>query len=126
MDESLLLYMMLSRNGSLNRRGEGSEDPSTLYMAMGHTDDPIFTDLLAQLPDDWLEHTGRYTMPDRQGKTMLLTISIQNDQVETGFQFTYGSDSVGPPEDMIEFLELALDLTDPWYEEATQKQRRKR
>ncbi len=125
-EQTPLLIMMLARSGALNRRGEGSEDPATFLMAMGTTEDPIFLDLISQLPEEWLAHTGRYQLPDPQGKSVDLTITLTDGKgQETGFQFLYGSDSEGPPEDMIEFVELAMELTDPWYEEATRKQRKK-
>lgn len=124
-EEETIISLMLSQNGSINRIGSGESTGGK--MAMGRTEEPIFQQLLEALPEDWLTNTGRYTLPDPKGKLAQLTIALESShEEETGFEFTYGTQSDGPPEDMVEYVEYAIALTDEWYEEMTRKGRKKR
>lgn len=118
-EEETIISMMLSRNGSLNRIGSGEKSGGK--MAMGNTDAPLFASLLEALPVDWLKNTGRYTLPNPKGKMANLALILETDKEETGFEFIYGIQSDGPPEDMVEYVEYAIELTDEWYAEMTQK-----
>ncbi|GAB4427056.1 MAG: hypothetical protein OHK0039_45250 [Bacteroidia bacterium] len=110
-----IFSLMLARNGALNRLGSEDEEGSTAFF-MGRTDEPLFDQLLASLSDDMLELTGRYEYPDLRGERCVLTITLEGQDLETGFEFTYGSEAVGPPEEIVDWVDRAITLTDPWYE----------
>ncbi|MCI4667767.1 MAG: hypothetical protein MRZ79_06365 [Bacteroidia bacterium] len=119
-EEEVIISMMLSKGGSLNRIGNGEKSGGK--MAMGRTEEPLFESLLEAMPEDWLKNTGRYTLPDPKGKMAQLTLVLETeDEQETGFEFTYGIQSGGPPEDFVEYVEYAIELTDEWYENMTRK-----
>lgn len=109
-----VLAITLTREGTLNRLGDGETMPPPLFM--GRTEEPLFAAFLGQLSPELLELTGRYTYPNPQGDRCELSIALSGAEIETGFAFSYGTDSEGPPEEIVELVEYALDLTDPWYE----------
>lgn len=121
-DDSDILAITLTQQGTVNRLGDGETQPPQLVM--GRTEEPLFADFVTQLTPELLELTGRYTYPDPQGERCELTIALSGPEIDTGFAFTYGSESEGPPEEIVALVEYALDLTDPWYE--TQLARRNR
>ena len=123
-DGESILNLMVSKSGAINRMG--SVDGQTKgKLAMGTTDAPLFENMLEGILQEWLEHAGRYTMPNPKGKAAELSIAFSGDELDLGIAFTYGTQSDGPPEDIIEYVEYALEITDPWYEEQTQKKKRK-
>ncbi len=121
-EEGILISLMLSRSGALNRIGTGDEKGGK--MAMGNSEEAFFQTLLEAMPEEWLQNTGRYTLPSPKGKLATLTIALGGENLDTGFEFTYGSQSEGPPEDMVEFVEYAIELTDEWYQEAISKKKK--
>lgn len=126
-NQQQLLYIKLSKSGAVNRAGDGSpEDASSMFM--GNTSEPFLENWLKLLPAEMLENTGRYTFPDPQGDICLLTIALEGPEMNTGFEFSYGSLSDGPPEDIIELVEGAMEITDEWYEtqKASRQQKRKK
>ncbi|MEL6654022.1 MAG: hypothetical protein AAFQ87_24780 [Bacteroidota bacterium] len=116
------LMVMLAQGGAVNRVG-GMDDDHNPF-CIGTSDEGLFTAFMEQLPAELAEMSGRYTFPDPQGDLCLLSLSLSGPTLDTGFEFTYGSDSQGPPEEIVALVELLLDLTDPWYDE--QRQRKKR
>jgi hypothetical protein len=40
---------------------------------------------------------------------------------EYPFEFWYGSDSEGPPQELGQFVAAAVELTNPWFEESRAK-----
>ena len=125
-DEVQTLSLMLSESGAINRIGDGSEPDKVLpQLCMGHTEDNLFEDALALFEEEWLDMCGRYQFPNPQGKACKLTIILEGEE-EMGVEFNYGSLSDGPPEDIIDWVEQVVHLTDDWWEgQLTKKQRRK-
>jgi len=126
-EEQTVFSIMLNRNGTINRLEE-PEDQRKPIIIMGKTEESVFQELLDRLDESWFEFTGRYTYPDPKGPLMNLTISFEGEALDTGFSFTYGRDSNGPPADIVQYVELAASLTDSWFEEEIDKryQSRKR
>ncbi|MEL6133599.1 MAG: hypothetical protein AAFR59_09580 [Bacteroidota bacterium] len=122
-DGDSILSLMVSQTGAINRMG-AMDGQTKGKFAMGTTEEPIFTTLLQAVPGDWFSHEGRYTLPDPKGKRAVLSIAFSGVEVDTGIAFTYGTQSDGPPEDIIEYIEYALELTDPWYETQTSKKKK--
>ncbi|MEL6194636.1 MAG: hypothetical protein AAFR66_21430, partial [Bacteroidota bacterium] len=54
---------------------------------------------------------------DRTGDTAHFSITLSSETEETGFAFTYGTTSQGPPEELVEWVSLAVELTQGWFEE---------
>ncbi|MDX2246692.1 MAG: hypothetical protein SF052_07955 [Bacteroidia bacterium] len=124
-NQQQLLYIMLSKSGAVNRAGDGSpEDAANMFM--GNSDEPLLDDWLELLPEDILTMAGRYTFPDPQGDVCNLTLALEGPEVNTGFEFVYGSQSDGPPEDIIQLVEAAMEITDEWYENQKFSRQQKR
>lgn len=125
--ERPVLSIMVSDSGAINRLGDGTleDDPPVFFM--GHTEEPIFQTIKREVDEDLLSMSGRYTLPDPLGDTCRMEIIIEAEAENTGFEFTYGSDSMGPPEEIVQLFEMAVELTHPWFEDQwnQKKQRRK-
>ncbi|MEM7367121.1 MAG: hypothetical protein AAF587_00900 [Bacteroidota bacterium] len=125
-----VLRLLLSRSGSVNRMGDGlPQEGSSLSMCMGRLEDSFaFDQILGLMDSSWMDMTGRYELPDPQGTISTLSVGLEGDELDTGFSFTYGMDSEGPPEEFVHLVESAISITDPWYEEQIirKKQRRKK
>jgi len=106
---------MMSRSGHVNRLGSGEYADKQRQVAMGKVGPHLFEQLLSGLDEAWLDWAGRYTFPDPKGAIYTLTIVFEGDNWETGIAFTFGKESEGPPGDIWEFVDLAVDLTDEWY-----------
>ena len=122
--EEALLHLVMTRGGMVNRIGDGEQPGGK--MAMGRPEEPIFEEWLAafQQVDAKLEHVGRYHLPEPKGESSELSISLSGEGFEQGYAFYFGSESMGPPEEFLALTELALDLTEDWYQSQTTKQRR--
>jgi len=117
-NEEQVLALRVSKNGALNRMGDGSDDPKMRLMFMKRIEEPLFDRLMEVLSVDLLSMVGRYTFPDPKGDLTQLLITLEGDnEAETGFEFVYGSDSEGPPEEIIDFVEYAVELSDPYWED---------
>ncbi|MEM7660308.1 MAG: hypothetical protein AAF399_29650 [Bacteroidota bacterium] len=124
-DGQQVLMIYLSRSGAINRLGDGQAEPEVTQLCMGRVAEPWLEEWLGQLDPAWLEQAGRYTMPDPKGKMCTLAIALEGEDLDTGFAFTYGSESMGPPEEMVQLVDVALELTDEWYEDQLPKKQRK-
>ena len=121
-NEEQVLALRVSKNGALNRMGDGSDDPKMRLMFMKRIEEPLFDRLMEILSVDLLSMVGRYTFPDPKGDHTQLLITLEGDnEAETGFEFVYGSDSEGPPEEIIDFVEYAVELSDPYWEDFLSK-----
>ncbi|MEZ4826398.1 MAG: hypothetical protein R3C61_08900 [Bacteroidia bacterium] len=124
-NQQQLLYIRMSISGAVSRAGDGSPEEAA-FVFMGRTDQPFLESWLDQLSPDMMEMTGRYTFPNPQGDHCVLSITLEGPDTDTGFEFTYGSLSDGPPEDIIELVEAAMDITDEWYAEQKNSRRQNR
>lgn len=117
-NDEQVLAIRFSQNGTLNRMGDGGDDPKMRHMFMKRVEEPIFAQLMEGLSLELLALVGRYTYPDPKGDLTKLVITLEGEnEQETGFEFIYGSDSTGPPEEIIDFVEYAVELSDPHWEE---------
>ncbi len=113
----LNLFVLLSKDGTVNRRGEGSmvsEDDNTY---VGKSEDPLFDRFMESVPEEILSHAGTYSQADPQGELCKLTLGLRSPDGTIGFEFNFGSRSDGPPDEIRALLQLAADLTDDWYAE---------
>ncbi|MDW3649081.1 MAG: hypothetical protein R8P61_18575 [Bacteroidia bacterium] len=117
-NEEQVLALRVSKSGALNRMGDGSDDPKMRLMFMKRIEEPLFDRLMEILSLDLLSMVGRYTFPDPKGDITQLLITLEGEKdTETGYEFVYGSDSEGPPEEIIDFVEYAVELSDPYWED---------
>lgn len=112
------LFILLAADGTINRFGTGSVNNKDNDLFIGVTQEPLFKQLLSNLDDDMLDHMGGYDVPEQHGIPCKLSIGLAfAGDYENGFGFRYGSESQGPPEEIIQFVTAAVQLTDPWFQE---------
>jgi len=112
------LFILLTADGTINRLGTGSVKNQDNDLFIGVTQEPLFKRLLANLNDEMLHHLGGYDVPEQLGVPCELSIglSFAGDD-ENGFGFRYGSESQGPPREIVQFVTVAVQITDPWFHE---------
>ncbi len=111
-----VLYIMLSADGTINRKGDGSPNCSDNDLYIGRTTDQIFEELKLSIPadiDKYLEKT--FDDPHKKGRNCDLKIMIKGADIETGVQFLYGELSQGPPPEYRTLVIKAVELTNPWH-----------
>ena len=57
--------------------------------------------------------------PERKGKACSLEIIVSMKDQTTGAKFIYGTETMGPPKEIRDFIEKAIELTNDWYEQAS-------
>lgn len=115
-DERLLLHIVLSSDGTVQRLGSGRLDNKEFELVNGVADRAIFDELLKSLPESFLESEGSYNDPDLRGQRLGLSITLMVAGREHSFQIVYGSESEGPPDDVVAFVVAAKELTESWYQ----------
>ncbi len=117
-DEKQLLFVLLAADGTINRLGTGEANNKDNSLFIGITREPLFDQLMTNLDDDMLGHMAGYEVPDQRGMPCKLSIALSFTNAEdNGFAFRYGSESQGPPDDICEFVTVAVQLTDRWFEQ---------
>jgi hypothetical protein len=114
-DGELRLFIQLTSDGSINRMGSGELDNREVDLYKGRTSEPIFSHLLDELPDDFLENAGVYRVPYSKGIPLAMIISLQAGREALALEFYFGSDSMGIPSEIIQFVQKARELTEGWY-----------
>jgi hypothetical protein len=110
------LFILLAADGSINRLGTGSVANTDNDLFIGVTEEPLFAKLMGHLDDEMLKYMGGYDVPNQQGVPCKLSIGLSFANAEAnGFGFRYGSESEGPPREIIQFVTAAVNLTDPWF-----------
>jgi hypothetical protein len=117
------LLLKLDQQGSLSRLGTGEIDNQEHDLLSGTASPELFRQTIKQLTDPMLDHLGSYDIADKEGLHCQLNIGFQYaDGMENGFAFHYGSESEGPPQELVAFVAAAVQITEPWYERAKGKQ----
>lgn len=115
------LFVLLAKDGSINRLGTGTEDNTENSMYIGITKPETFEKLFKQIDSKVLDWEGEYKSPDIKGKTCELTIGFKlSDGTETGSVWFYGTQSQGPPTEIKSLVVSVVEATEPWYEEQKQ------
>jgi len=113
-----VLLILLAADGSINRLGTGSVNNKDNDLFIGVTQEPLFKQLLTNLNDAMLDHMGGYDVPEQRGVPCKLSVGLAfANGEENGFGFRYGSESKGPPHEIIQFVTAAVQLTDPWFQQ---------
>jgi hypothetical protein len=107
---------MVAADGSINRKGNGSEGGNPRDLCIGIDQTGMFARVKSSLTDEMLRHTGGYEISDIKGQPCTLTIGLEfSDGSKDGFEFKYGTKSQGPPGDIRRLIMAVLKETDPWY-----------
>lgn len=121
-DNKTLLFILLSKNGSIHRKGNGSAD-ANLPLATGFSADGHFEALMMTVNERIFDYTGVLKMPNRQGRECSLTIIFQGaNEIDFSYRVVYGDQSEGPPAELVQVLINAVKITDGWYYEQLNEQ----
>jgi hypothetical protein len=121
------LFVLLSSDGSINRLGSGLvEDKEAGTLFIGVTKDNLFEKVKEEMKEEWLERTGVYNLPDQKGKYCKLAILLNHeDKSISSYEFHYGAESQGPPDEVCEFVAKAIEATEPWYQQQLRRGQQK-
>lgn len=115
-DERLLLHIVLSSDGTVQRLGSGRLDNDEFVLVKGVADKTLLDEVLKSLPEEFLESEGSYSDPNPRGQRLGLSITLMVNGCEHSLQIVYGSESEGPPDDVVAFVVAAKELTESWYQ----------
>lgn len=116
-DEDLSLFGLLAADGSINRLGTGALHNTEKEMFIGVTDPKLFQSLRAQITPELLKWVGGRADQNLRGKVCELQIYLMlANNTEQSIYFKCGSDSMGPPPEVSQFVTTFVEATNPWYE----------
>ncbi|MCA9007123.1 MAG: hypothetical protein KDA70_17745 [Planctomycetaceae bacterium] len=117
-DGDQVLFILLVDDGTINRMGTGKEDNRELDLYIGVSDIDAFQavrSVCGPVIDDWI---GGFGDPNAEGKTCKLLVGFQTSAGEELLsQWEYGTESKGPPSEVITVVKQAVQATADWYEE---------
>lgn len=114
--DDLLLFILLAADGTLNRMGNGADTSSHREMTIRRMREPVFARIKPSITNEMLAHAGRqYQAPDIVGSVCSLKVGFRLPSGDTAIEFIYGSQSLGPPDDLKRLVLATIDVTDPWY-----------
>ncbi|WP_269526835.1 hypothetical protein [Coraliomargarita parva] len=118
------LFILLARDGTINRMGDGANSPKKESVYIGITEEKLFEAFMENVDEQMLSHPGAYDHKEKEGKACSVKIifSDQNEEKKSGFYFGYGSDSAGPPQPIPSLIMKAIEITDPWHQEQKNKE----
>jgi hypothetical protein len=114
-DEEILV-VLLDKAGSINRLGDGTPSQSDKTLYIGVVREPLFDELIEVAPDPIFRYAGRMEVRERRGVECVLTEAFfHEDGRVIPFEVLYGSESRGPPSELVTILKRVAQLTDPWW-----------
>jgi hypothetical protein len=119
-NEQPALFVLLAADRTVNRIGTGALDNVEKALFIGATADNLFEKFMQKVSEDMFEHAGCYAQPEPKGQPCKLTMAFRRPKDPVGFEFSFGSESEGPPEELAELVKYAAELTEPWYEKQKQ------
>jgi len=110
------LFLMLSSDGTIRRSGNGSAGCLDTSMHIGKDDGTAFA-MAKSLATDIQQWIGSYVAPEQCGDLCHLVIGLKaSDGSEEISEWEYGSQSEGPPPEIIRFVQVLVATTDRWHE----------
>ncbi len=115
--EHRVLFILLSKDGSVNRMGGGAVETADGALFIG-IDPSLFSAALEHLSQEVIDLAGLYDVPEKVGMHCVLTIDyLFNDSSGRELEIRYGSESMGPPQEVARFVHGAVWATQRWYQE---------
>lgn len=109
------LFILVSKDGSIHRKGNGSADKE-LPLAAGVSRQGHFEALMMTVDESIFHYAGVLKMPERLGVECRLTMVFQGPEgIDYSFRVVYGNQSEGPPNELVQILINAVKITEPWY-----------
>ena len=116
-EEKTSVFILLGKDGTISRKGDGSTSGTSLSLAQGVSHDGHFDALMMTVSEDIFNHTGVFKQTPREGRECSLSIIFQGPhEVDYSFRMIYGEDSQGPPIELAQILINAVKITEAWYQ----------
>ena len=97
-EEKTSVFILLAKDGTISRKGDGSNSGTSLSLAQGISHDGHFDALMMTVNEDIFNHTGVIKQLPKEGRECCLSIIFQGPhEVDYSFRVLYGEDSQGPP-----------------------------
>ena len=120
------LWVLLAKDGSINRLGTGAEDNTENDMFIGVTSPEAFEKLRKQVEPDIFKYEGEYSGNNIVGKSCELQVAFKfTDNKEIGSTWRYGTKSSGPPQEIKRFVLASIEATESWLEEQKRATKKK-
>ncbi len=123
-DGESALSMMLHRDGTVGRSGNGSL-PRDGVAVLGVLDDKIFHTLIDSLDERVFPHAGAYEIQNKIGKSVMYSIAfLRKEKPLASFEFRMGFENrdVGNLVSYFDgFIQQAVALTNDWHQESLKK-----
>ena len=113
------LFILLHRDGTINRKGNGSEIiDNNFFMGLTATS-KMLDELGGLVNEEFMQFMDKvFDAPGKEGKKCSIEIALEySNQEMHGTKFYYGTKSIGPPKPVSDFVIRAIELTNPWYYE---------
>lgn len=110
-----VLFILLDRDGTMNRLGSGRTDNDEHDMVISTIATTTLAHVLEPLTPEWLERDGLFQMPDPKGPPCELTLMLAGDHDALTFAFLYGAESRGVPPPFRTVVERAVEATQAEY-----------
>jgi hypothetical protein len=111
-----VLFILLARDGSINRMGDGTPSSAGDTLYIGVVNEPWFDQLMEVVPVELFRYIGRLELEDREGIDSTLSVIFQHkDGRVLPFEVLFGSESGGVPLELQTILRRALELSDAWW-----------
>jgi len=114
-EDKTSLFILLCADGTINRQGVGSATRFEGDLFIGRTQEPLFEEFMRSVENEMFQHAGLYDVPDKVGERCHLKILLESKEEMSGWEFIYGAQSQGPPEEITHMVKEAVRLTDPWF-----------
>ena len=114
-DERPCLVLSVTSDETIMRGGSGHANTEEKDVFSGPSNEPVFGRLAAAISPAWLEQSVEHDDPDTKGASCVLTLRFVQEEADTVIRFKYGSESSGVPPEFRDFVDLAVNVTEPWY-----------
>ncbi len=116
--DEMALFILLGNDGLINRMGTGSDSDFEMEMFIGMTSASAFLQTAKLAPAVIENWTGGFAGSVIVGKLCALTVvfmTLKGEEIIS--QWKYGSESQGPPPEVSQLVDAAVEATDDWYKE---------
>ena len=127
-DEESILMILLHKDGTVNRMGDGTESSDRKILLGVDEQKSMFSELEGAITPALEKYLVNQTLeaPNRIGKECMLEILIEEEGNTKGVRVKYGSESMGPPKEISDFLIKAIDVTELWYQNKLDPSKKKK
>lgn len=123
--DSSSLYILLAEDGTINRKGSLNSRDKNLFM--GISQEPYFGKLKKSITPDLLAYCKQTSVVANPIKQVnRITIAFSGPEVDAGFEYVTDEPLDKIPGPILDFINSAVQLTDPWYKNQQELSRPRR